>query len=245
MVGTNIQRERMPAGVEVRSIADLALMEAAPSFTAAAGGDTLDAVVLLGHHASTPNPRGFSSHTFVWDMEVSLDGESLSETRVYAQALAAEGIPVLVASGDRWMLDELDPRELGGARLVATKEGRGRAAASSYDRAAVHAQLDEGIAGALAALPAAPPTRTYPAELRIRVEGKELARTTVSEPADLLRTVAEIFRTSRVSREYRQLASLFPSAHGSRVRAVRRRLGGILASPTMRSKERRWLASSP
>ena len=38
MVGTNIERERMPAGVEVRPIADLALTEAEPSMSKAAGG---------------------------------------------------------------------------------------------------------------------------------------------------------------------------------------------------------------
>ena len=53
MVGTNIERERMPAGVEVRPIADLALDEAEPSFAKAAGGGELDAVVLIGHHAKT------------------------------------------------------------------------------------------------------------------------------------------------------------------------------------------------
>src|ERR1700741_4610399 len=44
MVGTNIERERMPDGVEVRPIADLALAEADPSMTKANGGP-LDAVV--------------------------------------------------------------------------------------------------------------------------------------------------------------------------------------------------------
>src|SRR5262245_33848261 len=72
MVGTNIERERMPAGVEVRPIADLALTEADPSFTKAAGGDGLDAVALIGHHASTPTRLGFCSHTFIWEMEVML-----------------------------------------------------------------------------------------------------------------------------------------------------------------------------
>src|SRR5215475_13679376 len=52
MVGTNIERERMPAGVEVRPIAHLALTEAEPSMAKAHGGD-LDAVVMLGHHAAT------------------------------------------------------------------------------------------------------------------------------------------------------------------------------------------------
>lgn len=246
MVGTNIERERMPAGVEVRPIADLALTADDPSITAAGGGAPLDAVVLLGHHASTPNPRAFCSHTFVWDMEVLLDGESLSETRVYAQALAAEGIPVLVASGDRWMLEELRDGELGGARLVAMKEGQGRARARSYSLAATRTQLAEAIGAALAGpLPAPPPVRSYPAELRITSEGEELVCTTVSEPADLLGTIAQVFRTSEVSREYRQLAKLLPSGHASRARRVQRTLGSLLATPVMRSKERRWLARSP
>jgi D-aminopeptidase len=119
LVGTNIERDRMPEGVEVRPIADLALNEAEPSVTNASGG-RLDAVVMLGHHASTPNPRAFCSHTVVWGMEVLLAGESLSEVRIFAQAVAAEGIPVLVACGDRWMLEELGEGELGSARLVAT-----------------------------------------------------------------------------------------------------------------------------
>ena len=243
MVGTNVQRERMPDGIDVRPIADLALVEAEPSFTKAHGG-ALDAVVLLGHHASTTSPRGFSSHTFVWDMEVLLDGQPLSEVQVYAQGLAAEGIPVLVAAGDRWMLEELGEGELGSARLVATKEGQGRAQARSYDLAATRSELAAAIGTALAAPLRPPPARSYPAQLRISVAGEQLATTTVSAPSDLLTAVATVFRTSQVSREYRQLAKLFPARHGSRVRGARRRLGGLLATPVMLAKERRWLATS-
>ncbi len=244
MVGTNVERERMPAGVEVRPIAELALVADDPSFTAAAGGP-LDAVLLLGHHASTPSPRGFCSHTFVWDMEVLLDGESLSEVRVYAQGLAAERIPVLVASGDRWMLDELDDGELGGARLLETKVGHGRARARSRSLAATRAELADAIAAALAdELPVPPPPRRYPAELRIVHEGEELVRTTVSEPGDLLRTVAEAFRGGAVSREYRQLAKLLPAGDRSAAQQLHRRLGGALATPVMLAKERRWLRTA-
>lgn len=243
MVGTNIERERMPEGVEVRPIAELALVEAEPSIAKAHGGP-LDAVVFIGHHASTPNPRAFCSHTFVWEMEVQLDGESLSEVRVYAQALAAEGIPALVLSGDRWMLEELDEGELGSARLVEAKEGQGRGQARSRDVDEVQAELREAIGAALAAPLQPPPPRSYPAELRITAEGEEIARTTVSEPADLLRTIAAAFRTSQVSREYRQLAKLLPAA-SSPLRGVQRRLGSLAATPVMRAKERRWLSLAP
>jgi D-aminopeptidase len=243
MVGTNIERDRMPAGIEVRPIADLALVEAEPSLTKAHGGP-LDAVVFIGHHASTTNPRGFSSHTFVWDMEVQLDGESLNEVQVYAQGLAAEGIPALAVAGDRWLLEEFGPGELGGARQVATKEGQGRARARSRDVAATRKELAESIAAAFAAPPGPPPARSYPAELRIIVEGEELARTTVSKPSDLLTEIATVFRTSQVSREYRQLAKLLPAGHDSRLRGAQRRLGSVVATPVIRSKERHWLASS-
>jgi D-aminopeptidase len=244
MVGTNVERERMPAGVEVRPIADLALAEAEPSMTKANGGP-LDAVVFVGHHASTPNPRAFCSHTFIWEMEVQLDGESLNEVQVYAQALAAEGIPVLAATGDRWMLEELGEGELGGAGLVATKEGLGRGRARSHDPAATQAELTAAIVGAVGGAPSPPPARSYPAELRITAEGEELARRTVAEPGELLTAIATVFRTSQVSREYRQLAKLLPAGHDSRLRGLQRRLGSRIATPVMRAKERRWLASQP
>ena len=245
MVGTNIERDRMPAGVEVRPIADLALNEDDPSLTKANGGERLDAVVMVGHHAKTSSPLGFCSHTFIWEMEVELDGEPLSETQVYAQGLAAEGIPVLVASGDRWLLEELGDGELGAARLVQVKEGEGRARARSIGAAEGRSKLAEAVGAALAGPQQPPPARDFPAELRIAIGGEELAMRTVSEPADLLRSVATVFRESRVSREYRQLAKLLPAANGSRARAARRRLGSLVATPAIRSKERRWLLSGP
>jgi D-aminopeptidase len=244
MVGTNIERERMPAGVEVRPIADLALNEDEPSLEKAHGGP-LEAVVMLGHHASTKNPRAFCSHTFIWEMEVSLGGVPLSETRTYAQALAAEGVPILVASGDHWMLEELDEGELGGARLVATKEGEGRAKARSRGIAETHAKLAEEIAAACAAPPSPPPARNYPAELVIAVEGEEIARKTVGEAGELLTVIADVFRTSQVSREYRQLAKLLPAGHDSRLRAAQRRAGSLISRPVMAAKERRWLDQAP
>jgi D-amino peptidase len=243
MVGTNIERERIPDGIEVRPIAGLALDEPRPSMTGASGFASLDAVVLIGHHAKTPSPRGFSSHTFIWEMEVALDGDSLSETQVFAQGLAAEGIPILVAAGDRWLLDETDPGELGSARKVTTKEGESRARAVAIDPGAARGQIAEAISAALEGPLQPPPPHAYPAELRVAVAGEEIARSSVAEPGELLPAIATVFRESRVSREYRQLAALLPSAHDSRLNAVRRRLGSLLATPTIRSKERRWLAS--
>jgi hypothetical protein len=134
---------------------------------------------------------------------------------------------------------------MGGAGLAETKVGAGRARARSHDVADTHAKLAEAIGAACAAPPQPPPARAYPAELRIAVEGEEIARSSVGDPADLLTAIAEVFRTSQVSREYRQLAKLLPAGHDSRLRAVQRRAGSLLATPVMRSKERHWLARSP
>ena len=243
MVGTNVERERMPEGVEVRPIADLALDVAEPSMAKAHGGP-LDAVVMIGHHAKTPSPRGFCSHTFVWGMEVLLGGDSLSETQTYAQALAAEGIPILVAAGDRWLLEEMRDGELGSARLVTTKEGEGRARAATVEPADAHVALRGAIAAALAAPLEPPPARDYPAELVVKVDGAEIARTTVAQPADLLTAVATAFREGQVSKEYRQLAKLLPPDDDSRLRTFQRRAGSLLATPVMRRKERDWLAAA-
>jgi D-aminopeptidase len=242
MVGTNIERERIPDGVEVRPIADLALSEAEPSFARAAGGAPLDGVVLIGHHARTPSPRGFSSHSFIWEMEVELDGDSLSETQLFAQGLAAEGVPILAASGDRWLLEEMEEGELGGAPLVPVKEGRGRASATSIGAVEAREKLAAAVAGSLAVPVEPPPPRSYPAELRVSVAGEEIARTTVAGESELLAAFAGIFRRSRVAREYRQLAALLPSGHDSRLSAFRRRVGSLVATPAIRAKERRWLA---
>lgn len=158
--------------------------------------------------------------------------------------MAAEGIPILVAGGDRWLLEETEEGELGTARKVVTKEGLGRARARSVAPAAAHAHLQEAIAEAMAGPRQPPPVRSYPAELMIRVEGEEIARTAVADPADLRTEIANVFRAPAVSREYRQLAKLLPSDHASRLRSAQRRAGSLLATPVMRRKERDWLAAA-
>ena len=153
-----------------------------------------------------------------------LDGQPLNEVQVYAQALAAEGMPVLVR--ERRPLDARGAwrRRAGRRRLVPTKEGQGRARARSHARARPGRSWRAAIAAALAAPPEPPPARSYPAELRIVAEGKELLARPSPAPADLLRGSPTAFRASQVSREYRQLAKLLPG----------RRLAGAARAPPPR-----------
>src|SRR5438128_1437067 len=120
--------------------------------------------------------------------------------------------PAAYARGRRLMTDEVlvaieALRTAGAGRIsvgdwhmVGTKVGEGRARAHSRELAAVHAELAEAIGAACASPPQPPPARSYPAELRIAVEGEEIARTTVDDPADLLTAIAAVFRGSQVSR---------------------------------------------
>jgi D-aminopeptidase len=213
MVGTNIERERMPEGIEVRPIADLALDEAEPSMTKANGGP-LDAVVMLGRGAGLRAGPGRRGDTGSCRLRRPLDARRARRGRA-------------------------GQRQAGGG-----KGGLGRAGARSRDVADVRAELAAAIEAAANGPLQPPPARDYPAELRVTAEGEELARTTVAEPSSLLPAIATVFRSSQVSREYRQLAKLLPAGHDSRARALRRSLGSILATPVMRRKERRWLAAA-
>ena len=240
MVGTNIERERMPAGVEVRPIADLALTEAEPSMTKAAGGGAR-----RGRPDRAPrehaDPRGFCSHTFIWDMEVLLDGESLSEAQAYAQGLAAEGIPALVASGDRWMLEELADGELGSARLVTAKEGQGRGTSPLAGPGRVRAD-----AGRRDRRRARRPAGAAPAPLPIRPScgSPSTARSWRAPPSPSRRSSDR--DRQRLPHEP-GLARVPPAGEAAagrrRLPAARlqRRLGSLLATPVMLAKERRWL----
>jgi hypothetical protein len=153
---------------------------------------------------------------------------------------------VLAASGDRWMLEELAQGELGTAPLIPTKEGQGRARARSYDLQTTRAELARAVTAGIASPPDPPVLRSYPAELRISVEGEELARGTVASGGELLTEIATVFRSSPgVAREYSQLAKLLPAMAPSPLQRAHRRLGSALATPVMLSKERSWLRASP
>jgi len=98
----------------------------------------------------------------------------------------------------------------------------------------------------MATPPSPPPSRSYPAELRIAVAGRELGRRTVGSAAELLGEIATVFRASpSVAREYRQLAWLLPAGAGPLAQRAHRRIGSAIATPVMLAKERSWLRAAP
>jgi D-amino peptidase len=65
-----------------------------------------DAVAVVGMHAKTGS-RGFASHTITLGMEVILNGQSITETEIVAYSFGRAGVPVIFASGDDRLREDL------------------------------------------------------------------------------------------------------------------------------------------
>ena len=65
-----------------------------------------DAVAVVGMHAKTGS-RGFASHTYTVGMEIILNGQSITETELVAYSFGRAGVPVIFASGDDRLREDL------------------------------------------------------------------------------------------------------------------------------------------
>ncbi len=70
---------------------------------------TFAAVIFLGYHAGTTNPRGVRAHTFssATLADVRLNGRSVPEGGVNAAVAGHFGVPVVMVSGDDAAVDEV------------------------------------------------------------------------------------------------------------------------------------------
>jgi D-amino peptidase len=87
---------------------------------------TFDAVLLIGYHASTTNPRGVRAHTFssAHLARVAINGTAVTEGEFGAAYAGAMGVPVVFASGDDAATQELKSR-LGNIEVAETKKSLG------------------------------------------------------------------------------------------------------------------------
>lgn len=94
--GENLLIEQFPKDVRiVRSwVRPLGMMAGIDS--------TFDAVIFIGYHASTSNPRGVLAHTFssAHFTRVMLNGKEISEGAFNAAIAGHFGVPVVMISGD-------------------------------------------------------------------------------------------------------------------------------------------------
>lgn len=101
------------------------------------GGD-YDAVAVVGMHAKSGS-GGFASHTYTIGVELLLQGHSITETELVGLLYGRAGIPVIFASGDDRLANDL--RTMPWLQYVTTKKATSAKTAELFPVAAVHAAM--------------------------------------------------------------------------------------------------------
>jgi D-amino peptidase len=103
------------------------------------------AVLFVGYHASTTNPKGVRAHTIssAHFTRVALNGSAVTEAELNAVYAGSMGVPVVFVSGDDAAISEVKTR-LGSIESVITKQSLGFHAAESLTPAAACEQIFEG-----------------------------------------------------------------------------------------------------
>jgi D-amino peptidase len=115
---------------------------------------TFDAVLLIGYHASTTNPRGVRAHTFssAHLARVAINGAAVTEGEFGAAYAGALGVPVVFASGDDAATEELKSR-LGNMETAETKKSLGFHSAETWTPEASCERIAAGVKAAFRRLP--------------------------------------------------------------------------------------------
>lgn len=107
---------------------------------------TFDAAFFIGYHAQAGTKDGVLAHT--WSSgrihQVAINGEPVGETGLNAALAGYFGVPTVLVSGDRCLVEEATALLGPGLETVVVKEGYGRQAARSLPPSFVHQLLREG-----------------------------------------------------------------------------------------------------
>lgn len=117
-----------------------------------------DAAIFTGYHAKAGHADGVLAHTYVGNaiFNVAINGIACSETLINAAMAGYFGIPVVMVSGDRALIDEVKT-QLPWAVGVAVKDGIGNFSCETLTPGAAQEALRRGAARAVAAIPDAKP----------------------------------------------------------------------------------------
>lgn len=159
--------------------------------------ETFDGAMFTGYHAKAGHANGVLAHTYVGSaiFDVRINGRSCSEALINAAVAGCYGVPVLLVSGDRAIVDEVTealPWVVG----IPVKDGIGNMCANSLSPQAAQRALREGArAAAENAAGAKPFTFAAPFELQIT--------TTQMEHAEFISGVPGIERVDARTIRYR------------------------------------------
>jgi D-amino peptidase len=160
----NLLIEKLPA--------DIRLIRGAPRPLGMMEGidESFDAVVFIGYHAATSNPRGVRAHTYSSARlaDVRLNGESVPEGVLNAAVAGHFGVPVIMVSGDDVAVAELQS-VLGDVEGAVVKRAIGFHAAESLMPQKAYELIRERVRIALSRLDQFRPYRvTTPVTLEVR-----------------------------------------------------------------------------
>lgn len=130
--------------------------------------DTFDAVLFIGYHASTNNPRGVRAHTMSSGTltGVKLNGVAVPEAAINAAIAGHFGVPVVMISGDDAIIEEAR-HLLGDVEGAILKKAYGFHSALTVMPEVAYALIEESVERALRRLDDFQP---YQLEKPIRVE---------------------------------------------------------------------------
>jgi D-amino peptidase len=113
--------------------------------------DTFDAAFFIGYHAQAGTKDGVLAHTWSSSRihQVAINGEPIGEMGLNAALAGYFGVPVVLVSGDRRLVEEAKALLGQGLETVVVKEGYGRYAASSLSPSLAHQMIREAAARGL------------------------------------------------------------------------------------------------
>ncbi len=112
---------------------------------------TFDAVIFIGFHASTNNPRGVRAHTFssAHLTRVALNGQEVTEAAFGAATAGHFGVPVVMAAGDDAAMAEIRA-QIGNIETAETKQTLGFHSAKTLTPEASYEVIAQKVKAALA-----------------------------------------------------------------------------------------------
>ena len=112
--------------------------------------ESFDAVVFIGYHSSTDNPKGVRAHTFSSARltSVKLNGTPVTEGAFNAAIAGHFGVPVVMISGDDEVVDEVRAL-VGDIEGAAVKRALGFHSAETLTPDAAYALIGERVEAAL------------------------------------------------------------------------------------------------
>jgi D-amino peptidase len=126
-----------------------------------------DAVAVVAMHAKTGS-RGFASHTYTLGTDIIMNGRAITETELVAHSWARVGVPVIFASGDDRLREDL--RSMPWIEFVTVKKATSASTVELRPVSDVHAEMRLAASRAVKNLSQARVMKlTTPAQAALRV----------------------------------------------------------------------------